>query len=80
LNKAAVLDVVEGIRPIIKGLHRSHIKFEALKARIDSVQKQQHQTLIKEEERIRQQLSQGEQLHLDSLGSKMTRKLIGFGS
>jgi len=84
LDKATVLDVVPGIRPIIKALHRTLLKVEsdknfqwladqkrqqALIGPPAPQQQQQHTT----PEHILQQLSQGEQLHLSKLGPKMTR-------
>lgn len=80
LDKASVLDVVPGIRGIIKGLHRSLLKMEAQET-VDKImgpnlpksQPQQQQEQRTTPEHIRQQLSQSEQLHLSKLGPKMTR-------
>jgi len=72
LDKASVLDLVPGIRPIIRGLHRSLVKIETVESKpIIGPLPQQKQESTKEH--IRQQLSQGEQLHLSKLGAKMTR-------
>jgi hypothetical protein len=63
LKDAIVLDVVPGIRGIIKGLYRGLIKFEKQSDRATAPLAQSSQ------------LTQGEQSHLAKLGPKMTRLL-----
>jgi len=71
MESAVVLDVVPGIRGILKGLHRGLTKYELAQKVFVGPQNQSHP--IDEHDRIVQQLSQGEQLHLKKLGAKMTR-------
>jgi len=81
LDKASVLDVVPGIRGIIKGLHRSLLKLESDKNFQWLADQKRQQVMMGPMpqqdqipfEHICQQLSQGEQLHLSKLGPKMTR-------
>lgn len=82
MAKAGVLDVVPGIRGVIRTLERTRrTVFEApapvqvMGPPAPPIQPQQQQQQRTSEEHIRQQLSHGEQLSLDNMQAKMTRHL-----
>ena len=70
LDKASVLDVVPGIRNVIKALYRTLLKVEYDRNFQWLADQKRQQIFIGPPQ---EQLSQGEQLHLSKLGPKMTR-------
>lgn len=79
INRATVLDLVPGIRPIIRTLERTRkATFEApppIQGPQQQQQQQQQQSQNISELVRQQQLSHGEQFHLDNMHAKMTRNL-----
>lgn len=80
-DKAIPLDVVCGIRPVLKAFERTRRKFDAnqiigpKEPTAAQIQQQQQQNQRLSEEHIRQQLSHSECLHLDNMYAKTHRPL-----